>query len=184
MSGRSLVNNNYYTNYSAKWVLEYTSEVIDEMREAAPGELASVADRVGFDFDETLRWREVADGIILSYDATFDIFVQDDTFLSLDPIAREQLDPQSDIPIERKWTVEKKLKYQLLKQPDVLLAMFLFRERFSTDQKRSNYRFYSKEPRTGHLCLQAFIPFWPPRSADTTRHTIITFGDRGRIETT
>jgi len=145
---KHFVNNNFYTNFMAKWVLDYTAEVVSRMRNDAPSELEAVARKIGFDLSEMENWQEVADGLILNYDPELDIFVQDDTFLSLDPYAREQLDAELDLPVERKWTIEKKLKYQIMKQPDVLLAMFLFRDRFTLQEKRSNYRFY--EQRSGH----------------------------------
>lgn len=49
-----------------------------------------------------------------------------------------------DYPIERKWTIEKIHSQQIVKQPDVLLAMFLMRERFSAHEKTQNYRFYEQ----------------------------------------
>ena len=70
------------------------------------------------------------------------------SFLSMDPMFRKDLDPAKDIPPESKWTTEKYLKIQMCKQADVLLAMFLMRNKFSRDEKKSNYRFY--EPRTAH----------------------------------
>ena len=61
---------------------------------------------------------------------------------------RYKPDLEKDIPLERKWTVEQVQKTQLCKQPDVLLTMFLMRNRFTSREKEKNYRFY--EPRTVH----------------------------------
>ncbi len=142
------VNNNYYTNYTAKWALEYACGVVDEMKKCAAEKLQQVAEKIGFDYKETIRWQDIADKMILNYDKEMNVYVQDDMYLSLNPIAREELDFEKDIPIDYKWTIEKNAQYQMSKQADVLLAMFLFRKKFSLDEKKNNYRFY--EQRTVH----------------------------------
>jgi alpha,alpha-trehalose phosphorylase len=86
--------------------------------------------------------------MILTENEERGIFVQDDEFFSNEEIHREELDKQRDIPVEKKWTIEKYQKAQLIKQPDVLMAMFLFRDQFSDQQKHDNFRYY--EQRTIH----------------------------------
>jgi len=142
------VNNNYYTNFTAKWVLEYTQSVLQEMKKNASEKLEQLSQKIGFDWNETLRWQDVAGKMILNYDKEMNVFVQDDMYLSLNPIAREELDFEKDIPVDYKWTIERNAQYQMSKQADVLLAMFLFRKKFSLDEKKNNYRFY--EQRTVH----------------------------------
>lgn len=157
---QQLVNNNFYTNYMAKWVLEYTAQTVLKMQNEAPNEFNKIAKKINLQIQEPIDWQNVASKMILNYDPDLDIFLQDDMFLSLDPICREELDRERDIPIERKWTIDKFLRNQLIKQADVLLAMFLFRDRFTLDQKKSNYRFY--EQRTVHCsslspCIHSII---------------------------
>lgn len=141
-------NNNFYTNTMAKWVLEYGAEVVAEMRDRAPEALAALRVRAGFDPEETLHWRKVADKMILNHDEKLGVFPQDDMFFSLDPLSREELDPERHLPLERNWTVEKWYKHDMIKQPDTLLAIFFHRDRFTLEQKRNNYRFY--EQRCAH----------------------------------
>jgi len=145
---QQLVNNNYYTNYMAKEAMISAARVIKQMREKAPEQLAELTQKVSLDMAELDQWKETADKMILEYNEKYDIFVQDDMFLSLEPKAKEELDRDRDIPFESKWTIDKFLKYDMPKQPDVLLMMFLFRDRFSLAQKESNFRFY--EQRTVH----------------------------------
>lgn len=146
---QQFVSNNFYTNFMAKQALEYTLQVIDEMRKAAPKVLAEVFGRLHVKQDaELAKWKTVADQMILNENEQLGIFVQDDEILSSEEIHREELDKERDIPVERKWTIEKYQKAQLIKQPDVLMALFLFRDRFSLQQKKDNFRFY--EQRTIH----------------------------------
>ena len=146
---QQFVNNNFYTNFMAKHALDYTLQVIDEMGRNAPEALADVFSRLGVKQDiELKKWKAVADGMILNRDEELGIFVQDDELLSNEEIHREELDKQRDIPVEKKWTIEKYQKAQLIKQPDVLMGLFLFRDHFSIQDKKDNFRFY--EQRTIH----------------------------------
>jgi alpha,alpha-trehalose phosphorylase len=139
-----LVNNNWYTNYMAKWLLEYAIELLAEMKTKAPGERAALVKRTAFDEAELARWQAVAAGMILPYDADMQVFPENDMYFSLDPISREELDRDRDLPIERKWTIEGYIKHQFSKQPDVLLGIFLHRHRFSLLEKKRNFDFYEQ----------------------------------------
>jgi alpha,alpha-trehalose phosphorylase len=145
---QQMVNNNYYTNYMAKSTLQYAVDTIEEMKIKAPEAWRAVCEKIGFDETETCQWRKIIDGMILNFDDKLSIFVEDDMFLSLSPVAREDLDKDRDIPVESKWSIEKFQKAQIVKQPDVLLMFFLHPDRFSLEEKKNNYRFY--EQRTVH----------------------------------
>lgn len=138
------VNNDWYTNYMAKWLLEYTLQALGEVGIESPDNLSEAMRRTGFQPAESRHWQEVAEKLILNYDTERDVFVENDIFLSLNPLSREELDRDRDYPIERKWTIEKIHNRQVSKQPDVLLAMFLLRDRFTAHEKRQNYRFYEQ----------------------------------------
>jgi maltose phosphorylase len=141
-------NNNFYTNTLAAWVLENTADALARMKEQSPAIFKAAADRLGLRDDEVKQWREIADGMLRPRDESLGIYPQDDAFLSRDPMLRADLDPARDIPLERKWTMEKIARVRLAKQPDVLLLMFLLRDQFSRGDKEANYRFY--EPLTAH----------------------------------
>jgi beta-phosphoglucomutase len=141
-------NNNFYTNYMARWTLDYAASVVERMRKNAPDALRSVTARTGLADSEPAHWQIVAEKMLLPFEEKLGIFPQDDLFLSLDPFSREQLVPGKDVPLERHWTVEKWYKHDMVKQPDTLLAIFFHREKFSMEEKRNNYRFY--EQRTSH----------------------------------
>ncbi len=138
------VNNDWYTNYMARWLLRYTAQCVAEMRAETPALLDAAFERTQFDPAEMEQWGQVADKLILLYDEGMDVFVENDIFLSLSPMSREELDRDRDYPIERKWTIPKIHSHQITKQPDVLLAMFLLRDRFTAHEKCRNYSFYEQ----------------------------------------
>ncbi|MFZ2657797.1 MAG: beta-phosphoglucomutase [Victivallales bacterium] len=138
------VNNNWYTNFMAKWLLEYTVDLMKEMKTAAPDKLKAVVKRTGFNESESEKWVEIAAKMILPYEKDMDVFIEQDNYMSLNPFARETLDRDRDIPIEDKWPIERTQKTQFSKQPDVLLGIFLQRHKFSLEEKKKNYRFYEQ----------------------------------------
>ncbi len=144
---QQVVDNNYYTNYMAKWALEYADEVLDDMAREAPERLADIVWKLKLRDDERPNWREIAGRMLLPEHDELGILLQDDSILSLDPITREEL-TRDDIPFNDKWTVQRMQRAELLKQPDVLMLPYLFPERFSRDEVHSNYRYY--EQRTVH----------------------------------
>ncbi|MEX0331420.1 MAG: beta-phosphoglucomutase [Puniceicoccaceae bacterium] len=144
---QQFVNNNYYTNYMAKWSLGYTLGMLDELSTANPAAYEAFCQRLGLTGEERATFAEVSAKMLLPYSEDYGVMLQDDMFLDLDPRFREEITRQEQ-PIERSWTIEKFLASDLVKQPDVLLLFFLFRERFTLEEKAANYRFY--EQRTIH----------------------------------
>ncbi len=145
---QQVVDNNYYTNYIAQWTLRYTIASIEGARKNAPEDAARILKKVEFDDTESGLWQEIADMMLLPYDEKLGIFVQDDSFLSLEPSFREHLSKENDIPLEKYWTIDRFQRCDLIKQADVLMMLFLFRDVFSVEQTASNYQFY--EQRTIH----------------------------------
>lgn len=142
---QQVIDNNYYTNYLAKWSLEYTLQVIEEMKKESSNQLNAVFQKITFDEKECELWTKIADQMVLPYNDELQIRVQDDSFLSLEGFTREMLDRDRDIPIKEKWTIENLQRYPLIKQPDILLMMFLFRDKFSLEEKKRHYQFYEQQ---------------------------------------
>ena len=82
----------------------------------------------------------------IPYNKELGIHVQDDSYLSLIPVNMNEIPGNYDIYADNHWF--NLWRKQVSKQADVLLLMFTLGDRFSEDQKRTNYRFY--EPRTNH----------------------------------
>ena len=143
-----VIDNNYYTNYMSQWTLQYTLDTIKEMKDKSPENLKRVFGKISFDETEKEKWQKIIDGMILTYDEKYKIFVENDSFLSLEPAYREDLVKERDMPLEQKWTNEKFQRRDLMKQPDILMMMFNFRDKFADQQVADNYRFY--EQRTVH----------------------------------
>lgn len=141
------VNNNCYTNYMAKFNLEYALKVINMMKREKPDKYRDLINKVGLKDSEIAEWSRAASEIYLPYNEELGIHPQDDSFLYKDPIDIDSI-PENEIPLVRNWHPLIIWRYQVIKQADVILLMLLQGDKFTIEQKRANYDYY--EPKTTH----------------------------------
>ncbi len=134
------VNNNWYTNYLARWVLNYTCGVVLELDPERRAQL-------DVDDAELERWADIAARMYLPEDAELGINVQHDTFLDKDLMPVSAIDA-ADRPINQHWSWDRILRSCFIKQADVLQGMYMFEADFAQADIRRNFEFY--EPMTVH----------------------------------
>ncbi len=106
------VDNNWYTNYSAKWCLEYTNETLKEIADSNLDHYKKILNETTLDKTEISKWNKIINNIYLPYCKDLDVFIQNDGFLNKD------LQPVSSIPINQRpinqhWSWDKILKISL-----------------------------------------------------------------------
>lgn len=135
------VNNNCYTNYMVKKTMEYTLSVIDEIRRDAPDKWEQVVKKVGLRSDEPAAWRDMARTMRIPHDADSGIYEQHDGYFDLPEVDVKNI-PESQIPIYQHWAYIRIFRYNMIKQPDVLLLPLFFSKDFSAATKKANYEYY------------------------------------------
>lgn len=131
------VNNNWYTNTIATWVLSYTSAALAKYPRAD----------LNVSKEELAKWADIVAKMYYPFDEQLGVFVQHDGFLDKDlrPVSALSKD---DLPLNQKWSWDKILRSPFIKQADVLQGIYFFGNQFSLDEKRRNFDFY--EPMTVH----------------------------------
>jgi maltose phosphorylase len=142
-----MVNNNCYTNYIAKKTFEYTLDVLEEMKESAPATYADLLEKTKIAQEELDGIRNCAENMIIPYDEKTGIFEQHEGYFDLPHIDVDKI-PGSEFPLYNNWSYDRIYRTDMIKQPDVLMMMFLFSHDFSEEIKKKNYEYY--EPRTIH----------------------------------
>lgn len=142
-----VVNNNCYTNRMCRFTMEYALSVARWLRTAHPDAWEALRERLALAPRELTAWRDIARHMYIPFDAERGIHPQDDAFLDMDPVDVRAI-PHSERPLLRGWTWERLIRTQVLKQPDVLLLMYLLHDQFDPAEKLANYRYY--EPKTIH----------------------------------
>ncbi|MCF8000275.1 MAG: glycoside hydrolase family 65 protein [Halanaerobiales bacterium] len=141
------VNNNCYTNYMAKFNLEYAVEVYNKLKNEVPNLLEALKDEIELSENEVKKWNKVGRNMYLPYNEELEINPQDDSFVYKQDIDIESI-PIKELPLVQNWHPLTIWKYKILKQADVILLMLFMGDNFSLEQKRRNYDYY--EPKTTH----------------------------------
>ena len=141
-----MVNNNAYTNYMGKRSLLCAAETLERMRVDAPETFEALKEKTGLAEEEMALWREIAEQMYLPQGAS-GLIEQHDGYFNL-PHTDIDLIPISQFPLYEHWSYDRIYRSDMIKQPDVLMMLYLYNTSFSETEKRVNYEFY--EPRTIH----------------------------------
>ena len=141
------VNNNYYTNYLAKWCIEYTLENFHIIKEKYGDDFERIMEKTNLEELELKQWKEVADKMYFPYDDDEEVFLQQDGFLDKELIPVSEL-PKSERPINQKWSWDRILRSPYIKQADVLQGIYFFENEFDKNTIKRHFDFY--EPLTVH----------------------------------
>lgn len=141
------VNNNCYTNYMAKFNLEFALETYKKMEKESNSKLKQLIKKISLDKKEIKSWQNAADNMFLPYNEKLTVHPQDDCFMMKDPIDIDMI-PDEELPLVVNWHPLAIWRYQVIKQADVIMLMLLLGDKFTFEQKKSNYDYY--EPKTTH----------------------------------
>jgi len=137
----TVVNNNAYTNLMARENLRYAAQTIESLRATKPDAYNALAHKTALEASEVEAWLRAADSMYVPYDEELKIVPQDDSFLD-----RETWDfkntPSDHYPLLLYYHPLNIYRKQVIKQADVVLAMFLLGDAFSPDAKKRNFEFY------------------------------------------
>ena len=140
------VDNNFYTNIMAQENLRKCVVLLETLAREMPDAHAAALARLKLTAAEIARFRAVADGMRLPYDATLGVDMQDDGFALLEPYDLRAHPPGG--ALNAVWSYDRLLRTQLLRQADVLVAHVLLGDRFTREQIARDYDYY--EPKTTH----------------------------------
>jgi alpha,alpha-trehalose phosphorylase len=155
----AVVNDNTYTNLMARLNLNYAASSIRRLEAQRPEVYAALVAELGVRPVEVETWERAAAGMHVPYDDGERIHPQDAHFLE-----REVWDldatPSDRFPLMLHYHPLAIYRHQVIKQADVVLAMFLLGNEFSDEQKRANFEYYDALT-TGDsslsACMQSII---------------------------
>lgn len=151
----TVVNDNLYTNVMARYNLRYAARVVREAQEANGEEFARVVERTGLGEGEADAWERAADAMFIPYSEALGIHPQDSLFLE-----REVWDlahtPADQRPLLLHFHPLVIYRFQVLKQADVVLALFLQGNHFTPEEKKADFDYYDPLT-TGDSTLSAVV---------------------------
>ena len=151
----AVVNNNAYTNLMARENLRYASETIGFLRAKEPDAYASLVRKTALAATEAEDWSRAAENMYVPYDEKLMIIPQDDDFLERKPWDFRNTPPDR-YPLLLFYHPLNIYRSQVIKQADVILAMFLLGDHFSVEAKKRNFDFYDPLT-TGNSSLSSCV---------------------------
>ncbi|WP_166849461.1 glycoside hydrolase family 65 protein [Isoptericola sp. BMS4] len=137
----TVVNDNLFTNVMARFNLRAAARVVDDMRADHPEEYVRLVGRLGLAPHESGEWARTADHMAIPYAKQIGIHPQDSHFLE-----REIWDLAATPPDKRPLLLHYHplviYRYQVLKQADVVLALFLQGQHFTAEEKLADFEYY------------------------------------------
>jgi alpha,alpha-trehalose phosphorylase len=151
----TVVNDNTYTNLMARRNLRAAVEAVRRLERERPDAHGALVHDTELRPEEIDDWQRAADAMFVPFDEERGIHPQDDAFLD-----REVWDldgtPADKFPLLLHFHPLVIYRYQVLKQADVVLAMFLLGDEFTAEQKRRNFEYYDPLT-TGDSSLSASV---------------------------
>lgn len=135
------VNNNFYTNYIAKWCIDYTYDQIQKVALEYPSDYKRIIEKVKLSDAELQNWKKVSGNMYFPKSEKLGVYLQQDGFLDKDLVLVKDLE-KTQRPINQKWSWDRILRSPYIKQADVLQGFYFFEDHFSTEELKRNFEFY------------------------------------------
>lgn len=137
----TVVDNNLFTNVMARQNLWQATDQVRALATADPEQYAHLCHRLGLEEFELQRWQEAADAMFIPYDDGLKIHPQDAHFLDLEVWDLKNT-PREMHPLLLHFHPLVIYRFQVIKQADVVLALFLQGQHFSDSEKLANFEYY------------------------------------------
>jgi trehalose/maltose hydrolase-like predicted phosphorylase len=141
------IDDSAFTNLIAAWNLRRAIEVAQMLQARWPKRWQELAREIEFSADELTNWQRIADNMYLAFDEKTKLFEQFRGYYQLEPVDLLSYEPRNtamDVILGH----ERIQHTNIVKQADVVMAMYMFWDVFPDEVRRANFQYY--EPRTGH----------------------------------
>lgn len=137
----TVVNDNLFTNVMAKANLQSAADAVDRLQAEDGVIYERLLARLGLDDDEVDSWRRAAHDMAIPYDEHMGIHPQDQHFLEREVWDLDRT-PIEHRPLMLNYHPLVIYRLQVIKQTDVVLAMYLQGDQFTPEQKQANFEYY------------------------------------------
>ncbi|MDN4649374.1 MULTISPECIES: glycoside hydrolase family 65 protein [unclassified Curtobacterium] len=151
----TVVDDNMYTNVMARANLWSAVNACRHLAVDDPDEYARMIRRTGLDQSEVESWERAAESMEIPFDPHRGIHPQDAQFLDKELWDLERT-PESKRPLLLHYHPLVIYRFQVLKQADVVLALFLQGHEFTPAEKRRDFDYYDALT-TGDSTLSAVV---------------------------
>lgn len=151
----TVVNDNLFTNVMARFNLSRAAKAVRALADRDGIEYAQLVERLGLDLNEVVEWERAARDMAIPYDEHLGVHPQDQHFLEREVWDLEHT-PLDKRPLLLNYHPLVIYRFQVLKQADVVLALFLQGDHFTPEEKRADFEYYDPIT-TGDSTLSAVV---------------------------
>lgn len=141
------VDNNTYTNALARWNLQTALELYRWLKEKHPSAWRKLSRKIHFREKELEEWRHVIEHMYMSFDAQTKLVEQFEGYFQRRDVDLAELEPRTE-SVQALFGIEGANETQVIKQPDVLMLMYLLPDLYDHETLLANYAYYNA--RTDH----------------------------------
>ncbi len=142
---KMMVNHNAYTNVLAKFSFDFFLHMLKKL--SNDPDFEKVKAKLNIHVDTLRQMKNASQKMFIPYDDETKLFEQNAGFFTLPHIEIDKI-PDHEFPLYSNWTYDRIYRGDMIKQPDVLMFLFLFNSHYDESIKRANYDYY--EPKTIH----------------------------------
>jgi kojibiose phosphorylase len=141
------VDNNAFTNLMVKWHLQSALALVDWLKQAYPHKAAQLEEKLDLVSQRLEHWADISNHLFVSEDTETGLIEQFEGFFQLEDVNLMDYEPRTK-SMQGLLGVEATSQKQILKQPDVLMLLYLLRDRYDQKTLKANWDYYN--PRTDH----------------------------------
>lgn len=141
------VDNNAFTNGMVKWHLATALDVLSWLQQADPDRAEELTRRLGLSPDRLRHWADIIDRILFLGDEDSGLIEQFEGFFDLPDVNLADFEPRTQ-SMQALLGIEGANRHQILKQPDVLMLLYVLRDRYGKAMLQTNWDYYA--PRSDH----------------------------------
>jgi beta-phosphoglucomutase len=141
------VHNNAFTNRMVQWHLTTALEVLAWLRWEDPDRVATLERQLDLNPERLHHWADVIGYLRVLHDPESDLIEQFEGFFDLEDVELADYEPRTQ-SMQALLGIEGANRSQVLKQPDVLMLLYLLRDHYDQQTLQVNWDYYA--PRTDH----------------------------------
>jgi beta-phosphoglucomutase family hydrolase len=153
------VDDDAYTNGMARWNLRTAVAVVGEMATRWPEPWSELRAQLGLEDAELEAWAAIARDMYLRIDPKSGLIEQFQGYFALKDLPLSSLVSRS-IPVDVLLGLDRVMRSPIIKQPDVLMLIYLLWDDFTPAVREANFRFYEARCAQGSSlspCIHALL---------------------------
>lgn len=163
------VNNNVYTNWMVRWNLRQAVELYNWLKKEHSSDFSKITDKLAMSDEEVEGWLKTVSKIYIPNSKDKKLVEQFEGYFQLKDVLITEYDKNNMPAFPDGYNNHNCDDVTLIKQPDVLMLMYILPGDFSDEVKQANYEYYEKRTMHKSSLSPAIHSIMGIETGDTTK---------------